>query len=63
LADIQSLYLFSMAVIHVLTCTWYGITEGSPSYMEVSEYDLLGNYVGGDVSKKNGYWWWRQKRT
>jgi len=50
MADIRSLYCLSVAVLHLLACVWYFMTEGQPAYDDISEYSLLGTPTGNDVS-------------
>ena len=50
LADIQSLYTLSLAMIHILACAWYYMTEGYSYYDTVSHFDILGDPIQGSVS-------------
>ena len=51
MADIQSLYCYSLAVLHILACLWYALTGGDEVFNQLGHSNFLGDVVTGDVSK------------
>jgi len=52
-ADIQSLYCFSLAIIHVMACIWYHMTQELPIFTTLGKMNMIGDDRGTDVSALN----------
>ena len=48
IADIQFLYCFSLAVIHIMACVWFDMTTELPVYAKLDHTTIIGDIRTGD---------------
>jgi len=53
-ADIQYLYCFSLAFLHILACIWYDMTQDQPIFESLAECDVYGDPTNRNVSPDTG---------
>ena len=51
MADIQSLYCFSLAIVHLMSCIWYHMTQNLQVFDELGHSNIVGDPRTVDVSR------------